>query len=482
MAADTAFTGTQKRQPETSPKEPFDQEAKTIFEPFRIKMVEPMPMLGPLARKTAIEKANFNLFTLPATSVTFDFLTDSGTSAMSASQWGAMMNGDESYAGSHSYFRFAEVISNLTSLPHVIPTHQGRSAEALLARALLKAGQVVPGNTHFDTTRANIETNGARALDLPCEESADSGKISPFKGNIHLGDLEKVLKESASKIPFVVITVTNNSVGGQPVSMQNLRETKALLNKYHVPLMIDAARFAENAYFIKTREPGFENKSITEIAHELFSYADIVAMSSKKDAFANIGGFLAVRDEGLAQEIRNLMVLTEGFPTYGGLAGRDLEALATGLTEILDEDYLRYRIRSTAYLGEGLSNCGFHLVKPFGGHAVYIDAGKTLDHLKPLEYPGHSLSVAFYTAMGLRSVEVGSVMLGSIDPVTKVEKPAPKELVRLAIPRRVYTQSHIDYILEKSEKLAKQVHSLPGYKITWQSPFLRHFTAKFAPQ
>ncbi|MCB0364998.1 MAG: tryptophanase [Bdellovibrionaceae bacterium] len=454
---------------------------KTIFEPFRIKVVEPLPITTASERREALKKAYFNLFTLPAEKVTFDLLTDSGTSAMSSTQWAGMMIGDESYAGAKSYYRFAEAVTDITGHKHVIPTHQGRSAEALLTQACLKPGQIVVGNTHFDTTRANIESRGGVALDLPSPDTKESSVEAPFKGNMDIPALQNLIETKRSNIAFVIMTVTNNSVGGQPVSMENIRQTRELLKQHNIPMFIDAARFAENSFFIKRREPGFENKSIKEIAQEIFSYADGALMSAKKDAFGNIGGFLTLNDEGLAQEIRSLMVITEGFPTYGGLAGRDMEALAIGLQEILDENYLSYRIRSTQYFGEGIESAGLHVVKPFGGHAVYIDAGKSLPHLKPLDFPGQSLSVALYEHIGIRSVEIGSVMLGRRDWDTGEEHPAPKELVRLAIPRRVYTQSHVDYMIEVLGHVAPRLGDLPGYKIDYQPKFLRHFTARFSP-
>lgn len=454
-------------------------ETKTIFEPFRIKMVESLPLISPEERQVEIQKARFNLFLLPAEKVTFDFLTDSGTSAMSAEQWAAMLRGDESYAGSKSYFHFQEVVQDLTGLNYVVPTHQGRSAEALLAKAVLKPDMMVPGNTHFDTTRANIEASGAQAVDLPCLQNKNSAEEFPFKGNIDVEALARRLETDSKRIPFVIMTVTNNSVGGQPVSLENIEQTASLLKKYNIPFFIDAARFAENSYFIKIRESQYRNWSVKKIAQKVFSFADGVLMSAKKDAFGNIGGFLALRDQGLAEKVRALMVITEGFPTYGGLAGRDLEALAVGLREVVDEDYLTYRIRSTEYFGHGVEAAGFKVVKPFGGHAVYIDAAETLSHIPPLQYPGQSLSVALYEAIGLRSVEVGSVMLGRRDEKTGEEHAAPKELVRLAIPRRVYTQSHIDYIIECLQGMAKNITCLSGYRITKQDRFLRHFTAEF---
>lgn len=457
---------------------------KTVFEPFKIKMVEPIPVLSMEQRRQVIREADFNLFKVPSKKVTFDFLTDSGTSAMSAEQWAGIMRGDESYAGSTSFEHFESVIQNLTQLKYVIPTHQGRAAEALLMKAMIKSdqpGQIVVGNTHFDTTRANIESVQAQAMDLPCVENKDSRSQAPFKGNLNIEALTQKLELQASKIALVIMTVTNNSVGGQPVSMENIRATKQLLKKYNIPLFLDAARFAENAYFIKLREAGYQQKSTQQIAQEMFSYADGVLMSAKKDAFGNIGGFLALKDEGLAQEIRNLMVVTEGFPTYGGLAGRDLEALAIGLVEILDENYLEYRTRSVAYFGKGLAEAGLVTLEPFGGHAVYIDAGLTLPQIQASEFPGQSLCVALYELIGVRGVEVGSVMLGYRDSQTGVEHLAPKELVRLAMPRRVYTQSHIDYIIENMIHYKSELSNLKGYEFTYQAPALRHFTAKFKP-
>lgn len=457
-----------------------DFETKTIFEPFKIKTVEPLPILNFEERQIALKKSFYNLFGIPARDVTFDLLTDSGTSAMSSKQWAAMMEGDESYAGSDSYFRFSDTIQDITGLKHIIPTHQGRSAEALLSKALLKPGQRVVGNTQFDTTRANIESVGCLSVDMPCAESADSQTDFPFKGNVDLQQLEFYLKEYRRQIPFFIMTVTNNSIGGQPVSMQNIRETKKLLNQFDIPLFIDAARFAENAFFIKTRETEFANSTVKNIAKEMFSYADGVLMSAKKDAFANIGGFLAINNDSLAEKIRQLMVITEGFPTYGGLCGRDLDAIAVGLKEILDENYLGYRKRSIEYFGSGLESIGLKVVKPFGGHAVYIDAGASLPHLPTRYYPAQALSVALYEHIGLRSVEVGSVMFGRFNEETGKEEFAPKELVRLALPRRVYTQSHVDYMIEKTSQIFPKFNQLPGYKIDYQPKYLRHFSAKFS--
>lgn len=455
-------------------------EPKTVFEPFKIKMVEELPLLSKQERELAIQKAHYNLFTLPANAVTFDLLTDSGTSAMSAKQWAGVITGDESYAGSNSYFHFAETIQDLTGMKHVIPTHQGRSAEALLCKAIVKPGMHVVGNTQFDTTRANIESSGAISTDLPCEEVDNSEAEFPFKGNVNLKKLDAYLKEHAKKIPFFIMTVTNNSVGGQPVSLENIRHTKELLLSYKIPLFLDAARFAENAYFIKIRESGYANLTVKQIAQKMFSYADGVMMSAKKDAFANIGGFLSTDNDSLAEQIRQEMVITEGFPTYGGLSGRDLEAVAIGLKEIVDESYLQYRISSVSYFGRGLEAAGLKVVKPFGGHAVYIDAGKSLPHIPQKYYPAQSLSIALYEELGLRGVEVGSVMFGRHDPETGREEYASKELVRLAMPRRVYTQSHVDFMVEAVSQAAKNFSSLPGYKIEYQSKYLRHFTARFS--
>jgi len=442
-------------------------EPKTIIEPFRIKTVEPIPFLTVEQRCQLIAEAGFNLFKLHADKVTFDLLTDSGTSAMSARQWSALMMGDESYAGSRSYYAFESVVTDITGMRHVIPTHQGRSAEALLMHAMVKQDDKVLGNTHFDTTRANIESRQADAVDMPNQTN------NLFKGNIDLQQLEDALNRAPERIPLVIMTVTNNAVGGQPVSMENLQKVKELLSAKGIPMFIDAARFAENAYFIQQREAGYQNKTVKQIAQQIFALADGVLMSAKKDAFGNIGGFLAVQDDVLAREIRSLMVITEGFPTYGGLAGREMEALAVGLQEILDEDYLHYRIRSVEYFGEGIERAGYSVVKPFGGHAVYLDAAATLPHIAALQFPGQALSVALYEYIGIRSVEVGSVMLG------KSNKTAPFELVRLAMPRRVYTQSHVDYMIEMMGYLFPHLPQLPGYRFDYEPKVLRHFSATF---
>ena len=405
--------------PELSP-------AETIFEPFRIKMTEPLPLPTYAERKAAIEKAKLNLFLLPANQVSFDLLTDSGTGAMSSAQWAAMMIGDESYAGSDSFYRFQSSIQDLTGLEHVIPTHQGRAAEALFAKALLKPGMAVLGNTHFDTTRANIESAGARAIDLPSAEAEDSECDFAFKGNIDLRSLEAALRDANGKTPLVIMTVTNNSIGGQPVSYENIRRAKDIARSFGIPLFIDGARFAENAFFIQRREPAMRSLSVKAIAQKVFALADGVLMSAKKDAFGNIGGFLALRDQALADRVRTLMVVTEGFPTYGGLAGRDMDALAVGLREIVDEAYLAYRIRSVEYFGAGIEKAGYKVIKPFGGHAVYIDAGATLKHIPASQFPGQALSIALYQAIGIRSSEIGSVMLGRRDEATGQEFPRRK--------------------------------------------------------
>jgi tryptophanase len=459
----------------------MDYKFKTIIEPFRIKAVEPLPMLTCRERGLALEKAHFNLFSLPARMVTFDLLTDSGTSAMSARQWAGIMEGDESYAGSISYEHFERAVQDLTGMEFVIPTHQGRSAEYLLMRSLVKSGQVVIGNTHFDTTRANIENVGAEALDFPSPANRDSGSLDPFKGNIDLEKLAAYLKSNSSKVAMAIITITNNCVGGQPVSVDNMKAARDLLKPYGIPLFIDCARFAENAYLIKCGDPRYKDWPVKRIAQEIFLLGDGALMSAKKDAFGNIGGFLAIRSPEIARDIRNLMVITEGFPTYGGLAGRDLETLAIGLEEVLNEDYLAYRIRSIAYFGEGIEQAGFKTIKPFGGHAVYIDAGLSLPQIPTFEFPGLSLSVALFREIGIRSVEVGTLMLGRKDHKTGQEIVATKELVRLAFPRRVYTQSHADYMIEGMSQLAKTLSELRGYRFTEESPVLRHFTSKFAP-
>ena len=452
---------------------------KTIIEPFRIKTVEPIKMTTPEVRRRLIEAAGYNLFKLPAEDVLIDLLTDSGTSAMSAAQWGALMQGDESYAGARSWYRFERAVKNVFGFEHVIPTHQGRAAERILFGVTVKPGHVVPSNTHFDTTRANIEFAGGRAVDLPSPSAKDPAARLPFKGNMDTAALERLIAEvGPEKIPVIMLTVTNNSGGGQPVSMANIREVAAIAHAHGIPFYIDACRFAENAYFIKLREPGYDAKTPLEIAREMFSYADGATMSAKKDAFANIGGFLTTNDDELAAAERDLLILTEGFPTYGGLAGRDLEAIAVGLEEVLEEDYLHYRTVSTAYVADGLEAAGVPVMLPAGGHAVYLDAKRFLPHVPPLEYPGQALAVELYIEGGIRGVEIGTVMFGK-NPHTGEERPAAWELVRLAIPRRVYTQSHMDYVIEATAQLYRRREEISGMRIVREPKFLRHFSAEF---
>lgn len=454
---------------------------KTIIEPFRIKSVEPIYFNSKEERKTILENAFYNLFYIHASDVLIDLLTDSGTSAMSSNQWAGIMQGDESYAGSSSFFHFEKTIKNITGMPLVIPTHQGRAAEKILFSILGGKGKYFISNTLFDTTRANIEFTGAEGIDLLCEAGKHASVPAPFKGNMDTEALEKIIAEKgAANIPLCIITVTNNSGGGQPVSMANIKEVKRICAANDIPLFIDACRFAENAYFIKLREPGYADKTVAEIAHELFSYAAGCTMSAKKDAFANIGGFLAMHDKALAQQCRNLLVITEGFPTYGGLAGRDLEAIAIGLEEVLDESYLQYRIRSIEYLNNKLVAAGVPVMQPAGGHAVYIDAKEMLPHIPVDQYPGQALAGALYTEGGIRSVEIGSLMFGRYGADKKLI-PAPMELVRLAIPRRVYTQSHIDYVAEVIIEVFKNRNEIKGLQIMEEAPALRHFTAKLKP-
>jgi tryptophanase len=451
----------------------------TIIEPFRIHSVEPLRMTTSEERSFAIEHAGFNLFNLHAEDVLIDLLTDSGTGAMSRDQWAAIQHGDESYAGSPSWFRFEAAVKELFPFRHVIPTHQGRAAERILFSVVGGSGKLVPNNTHFDTTRANVEFSGAEARDLVIPEGHDAAKIHPFKGNMDLGALETLLQERAATIPVVFLTITNNSGGGQPVSLANIRGVSDICRRYAVLFFLDACRFAENAWFIHEREEGQSQRDISDIVREIASLADGMTMSAKKDPFGNIGGWLALNDDDLAEKCRNMLILTEGFPTYGGLAGRDLEALAQGLKEAVQPDYLRYRIRSTAYLGDALDAAGVPVVKPIGGHAVYVDAKALLSHIAPLQYPGQALAVALYKAGGIRSCEIGTVMFGRQPDGT--ETPAAMELVRLAIPRRTYTQSHIDYVIEVVTSVAKDAASLPGYRMVQEPQALRHFTAQFEP-
>ena len=454
---------------------------KTIIEPFRIKSVEPIYFTSKEERKAILEKASYNPFRIHANDVLIDLLTDSGTSAMSSNQWAGIMQGDESYAGSSSFFRFEESVKKITGMPLVIPTHQGRAAEKIIFTILGGKGKYFISNTLFDTTRANIEFSGAEGIDLLCEEGKHPTVPAPFKGNMDVEALKKTIKEKgAENIPMVIITITNNSGGGQPVSMQNIKAVRKVCTEHNIPLFIDACRFAENSYFSTLREEGYADKSILEIANETFSYADGCTMSAKKDAFANIGGFLAMRDLDLAIRCRNLLIITEGFTTYGGLAGRDLEAIAIGLQEVLDENYLQYRIRSIEYLTNKLIAAGVPVMQPAGGHAVYIDA-KTFLPLVPVEqYPGQALVCALYEEGGIRCVEIGSLMFGKYDESGKLI-PAQMELVRLAIPRRVYTQSHIDYVAEVIIEVFNKRNEIRGLSITEETPMLRHFTAKLKP-
>lgn len=452
---------------------------RTIIEPFRIKVVEPIRMTTIAERQALLREAHYNLFTLHSDDVLIDLLTDSGTSAMSAAQWSAIMQGDESYAGSPSFYRFEAAVKHLMPFRHVIPTHQGRAAESILFSLLGGKGKRVPSNNHFDTTRGNIEVSGAIADDLVIPEGREAALVHPFKGNMDLGRLGQYLKEHNSRIPCVMLTITNNAGGGQPVSLENIRATAALSHQYNKPFIIDACRFAENAYFIKQREPGQQNRSLTDIVRDIFAEADGATMSAKKDAFANIGGWLALNDDDLATKARNRLIQIEGFPTYGGLAGRDLDAIAQGLKEIINEDYLRYRIRTNEYISERLEALGVPVVKPAGGHAVFIDARSWLPHIPPLEYPGHAAAIALYEKGGIRGCEIGTVMFGlSADGI---ESPAAMDLVRLAMPRRVYTQSHADYIVEVFEELCDGKAQLGGYRIVEQPAVMRHFTAKFEP-
>lgn len=453
---------------------------KTIIEPFRIKSIEPIHFNTEEERKAIIKKAFFNPFLLHSDDVIIDLLTDSGTSAMSSAQWAGIMAGDESYAGSPSFYRFESVVKSITGMDHVIPTHQGRAAEKILFTLMGGEGKTVLSNTLFDTTRANIEFSGAKGVDLLCSEGEEIETIHPFKGNMNTVKLQEYVDlNGTSGISMVIITITNNSNGGQPVSMANIKDVSTICRKYGIPMFIDACRFAENAYFIKTREDGYAHKSIKEIAQEVFSYADGCTMSSKKDAFANIGGFLCARDNALAAQCRNLLVITEGFPTYGGLAGRDLEAIAIGLEEVMEESYLEYRIKSIAYLVEKLKNAGVPVLLPAGGHAVYLNAKKFLSHIPVHQYPGQALTCALYVKGGIRGVEIGSLMFGKYDQDGRLV-PAAKELVRLAIPRRVYTQSHIDYVAEVIIETFENRSQISGLKIIEEAEFLRHFTAKLS--
>ena len=446
---------------------------KTIIEPFRIKSVEPLRQTTPEEREGYLREAGYNLFKIDARNILIDLLTDSGTSAMSTEQWAAVMRGDESYAGSESFFRLKRVADELTGFRHMVPTHQGRAAERILFTVMCEPGHVVPSNTHFDTTRANIEFTGARAVDLPVPEAADTQARLDFKGNMDVGALgELIRREGKDRIPLIMLTVTNNSGGGQPVSMANIEAVREVATYHGIPLYLDACRFAENAWLIREREVGYADWTPKRIAQKMFSLADGCTFSAKKDAFANIGGFLCSNDDRIAQQETNLLILTEGFPTYGGLAGRDLDAIAVGLEEVLDPDYLRYRIVSTGYLGRHIADRGVPIVEPPGGHAIYIDAARMLPHIPPRQFPGQALAVELYRHAGIRSVEIGSLMFGDA---------AQHELLRLAIPRRVYTQSHIDYVVEAILEVNARKTEIRGLEIIEEPPFLRHFSAKFRP-
>ena len=450
---------------------------KPIIEPFRIKSVEPIRLTSRPERERLAREAGYNLFGLHSDDVLIDLLTDSGTGAMSSLQWAAVMQGDESYAGSPSFFRFEAAVQNLMPFKHIIPTHQGRAAEAILFSIFGGKGRRIPSNTHFDTTRGNIEASGAMGDDLVIAEGKDPQSLHPFKGNMDLARLEAYLAEHHAEVPLVMITITNNAGGGQPVSLANIRAVADLAHRHGKPFVIDGCRFAENAWFIKTREEGQAERSIPEIVRDCFAVADGMTMSAKKDAFGNIGGWLALNDDDLAEEARGHLIRTEGFPTYGGLAGRDLDALAQGLVEIVDEDYLRYRIRTHQYIVERLDAMGVPVVKPAGGHAVFIDARAWLSHIPPLEYPGQALAVALYELAGVRSCEIGTAMFGRQPDGS--EKPAAMDLVRLAFPRRTYTQSHADYIVEAFEELAATKDALRGYRIVKEPKLMRHFTCRF---
>jgi tryptophanase len=453
---------------------------RTIIEPFRIKSVEPLRLTTKEEREQRLRAAGYNLFALHSDDVMVDLLTDSGTGAMSAEQWAAMQRGDESYAGSPSFYRFEAAVKDLFQLKHVIPTHQGRAAEKILFSIVGGPGKVVPNNTHFDTTRANVEATGARAVDLVIAEGKQPSNKHPFKGNMDLARLERfIADEGRDRIPLVMVTVTNNSGGGQPVSLENLRGVRAICDRHGLPLFLDGCRFAENAWFIHTREPAEEGRDVKDIVREMGKLADGMTMSAKKDGLANIGGWLAMNDDDWAGKARNFLILTEGFPTYGGLAGRDLDAIAQGLTEVVRHDYLRYRIRSTQYLGDAITELGVPIVEPTGGHAVYLDARAMLPHIPPLHYPGQALAIALYLEGGVRGCEIGTVMFGRAPDGT--ETPAAMDLVRLAIPRRTYTQSHMDFVVEVVEKVAARAEELRGYRIVEQPAALRHFSAKFAP-
>jgi tyrosine phenol-lyase len=451
-------------------------------EPWRVKVVEPIRRIDRAAREECLRRAGYNIFGIASENIYIDLLTDSGTSAMSDSQWAGLMRGDESYAGGRNYYHFEETIRGIFGLPHVIPTHQGRVAENLLFSTVLQAGQIVPNNTHFDTTRANVEANGGVALDFVIPEGKEPRARHPFKGNMDLGKLERCLAENPGKVPLVMLTLTNNSGGGQPVSLANVRGVSQLCRRFGVPLIIDACRFAENAWFIKQREAGQKDRSVAEIVREVFSLSDGCTMSAKKDGLANIGGFLALRDETWVERLKNKLILIEGFPTYGGLAGRDLEAIAVGLTEVLQEDYLAFRVGQVTAFGEALAAADVPVVEPIGGHAVYIDARAFAPHLPPEQFPAEALTIALYLEGGIRAVEIGGVMFGKPDPERPGREILPDlDLVRLAVPRRVYTNTHLEYVTDVTARLRREPGTLRGVRIVRQAPQLRHFTARFEP-
>ena len=452
---------------------------KTIIEPFRIKAVEPITLTTEEDRRGFLKKAHHNLFLLPSSQVLIDLLTDSGTGAMSSAQWAAIMTGDESYAGSPSFYRFEAAVKNLMPFKHVLPTHQGRAAEAMLMALYGGEGKMVPNNTHFDTTRANVEASGAIAQDFVIAAGLDPANEHPFKGNMDIDALKTFMAANHEHVPLVMLTITNNAGGGQPVSLENIRAVAAVARAYAKPFYIDGCRFAENAWFIKLREPGQADRSIPDIVRDCFAETDGMTMSAKKDGLGNIGGWLALNDDAKAEQARAHLIRTEGFPTYGGLAGRDLDALAVGLEEVVDENYLAYRVRSNAYIVERLDALGVPVVKPAGGHAVFVDARAWLNHIDPMHYPGQALAVALYEAGGIRSCEIGTVMFGRQKDGT--EQRAPMDLVRLAMPRRTYTQSHADYIVEVFEKITRRKASLKGLRIRKEPAMLRHFTCEFEP-
>jgi len=449
-------------------------------EPWRVKVVERIKNVGPAEREECLQRAGYNVFNIPSEDIFIDLLTDSGTSAMSDAQWAGLMRGDESYAGGRNYYRFEETVRRIFGLPHVIPTHQGRVAENLLFSTVLKAGDVVPNNTHFDTTRANVEVNGGVALDLVIREGRDPRAKHPFKGNMDLPRLERCLAENRGRVPLVMLTMTNNSGGGQPVSLENVRGTAEVCRRFGVPLILDACRFAENAWFIREREAGQAGRAVADIVRDVFAVSQGCTMSAKKDGLANMGGFLALRDEAWVERLKNKLILIEGFPTYGGLAGRDLEAVALGLEEVLDHDYLAFRIGQVAAFGDALASAGVPVVEPIGGHAVYVDARAFAPHLPPEQYPAEALTIALYREGGVRAVEIGGVMFGKPDPERPGREILPElDLVRLAVPRRVYTNTHLEYVAEVVRRLHREPKALRGVRIVHQAPVLRHFTARF---